>query len=197
MSGERRLRKRRIGVVPALLLAGLVLAVGDFILFANRVAGVDHSPDVTADAIVALTGGSGLRIAAGIDLVADGRGSRMLISGVNPDVPKADLIALAGGSKDVWDCCVDIGYLAETTLGNADETAAWAYERGYKSLIIVTSDYHMPRSLIVLKKAMPDLELVAWPVRTVNDPARIWSDPSSFRGVFLEWAKWRVTTLEV
>ena len=121
----------------------------------------------------------------------------MLISGVNPDVPKADLIALAGGPEDVWDCCVDIGYVAETTRGNADETAAWAYERGYKSLIIVTSDYHMPRSLIVLKKAMPDLELVAWPVRTVNDPARIWSDPSSFRGVFLEWSKWRVTTLEV
>ena len=197
MSGKQRLRKRRIGVVPTLFLAGLVLAIADFVLFANRAANADRSPDVTADAIVALTGGSGLRIAAGVELVGKGRGRRMLISGVNPDVPKADLIALAGGSEEVWACCVDIGYMAETTLGNADETAAWAYERGYKSLIIVTSDYHMPRSLIVLKKAMPDLELIAWPVRTVNDPSRIWSDPGSFRGVFLEWAKWRVTTLEV
>ena len=138
MSGERRLRKRRFGVVPAIVLAALLLAAVDFVLFANRAAGADHSPDVN----------------------------------------------------------VDIGYVAETTRGNADETAAWAYEQGYKSLIIVTSDYHMPRSLIVLETAMPDIELIAWPVRTVNDPASIWTDPDSFRGVVLEWAKWRVTTFE-
>ena len=196
MSGERRLRKRRFGVVPAIVLAALLLAAVDFVLFANRAAGADHSPDVNADAIVALTGGSGLRIAAGVELVTEGRGQRLLISGVNPDVPVEDLIALAGGSEEVWACCVDIGYVAETTRGNADETAVWAYEQGYKSLIIVTSDYHMPRSLIVLETAMPDIELIAWPVRTVNDPASIWSDPDSFRGVVLEWAKWRVTTFE-
>ena len=194
MSGERRLRQKRIGLVPALLLACLLLAVVDFILFAQRAARADHAPEITADAIVALTGGSGLRIAAGVDLVSEGRGARLLISGVHPDVTVEDLIALAGGSADVWACCVDVGYVAETTLGNADETAACAYERGYESLIIVTSDYHMPRSLIVLEKAMPDIALKPWPVRTVNDPARIWADPDSFRGVLLEWAKWRVTT---
>jgi|TARA_R110001583_G_scaffold195180_2_gene370241 uncharacterized SAM-binding protein YcdF (DUF218 family) len=183
-------------VVPAIVLAALLLAAVDFVLFANRAAGADHSPDVNADAIVALTGGSGLRIAAGVELATEGRGRRLLISGVNPDVPVEDLIALAGGSEEVWACCVDIGYVAETTRGNADETAVWAYEQGYKSLIIVTSDYHMPRSLIVLETAMPDIELIAWPVRTVNDPASIWTDPDSFRGVVLEWAKWRVTTFE-
>ena len=196
MSGEKRLKKRRIGVVPAIGVAVLLLAALDFVLFANRAAKADHSPEVTGDAIVALTGGSGLRIAAGVELVMQGRGARLLISGVNPDVPVEDLITLAGGAAGVWACCVDIGYVAESTRGNAEETAAWAYERGYKRLIIVTSDYHMPRSLIVLKKSMPDIELVAWPVRTVNDPASIWSDPDSFRGVFLEWAKWRVTTFE-
>ncbi len=196
MSGERRLRKRRFGLVPTLLAGLLAVAAIDFVLFANRAAAADHDPDASADAIVALTGGSGLRIAAGVDLVAEGRGDRLLVSGVHPDVTQEDLIQLAGGPEAVWACCVDIGHVAETTRGNADETAAWAYEQGYDRLIIVTSDYHMPRSMIVLKKAMPDIELIPWPVRTVNDPSSIWTDPSSFRGVLTEWAKWRVTTLE-
>lgn len=196
MSGERRLRKRRFGLLPALILVVLAVVAIDFVMFANRAASASHDPDAQADAIVALTGGSGLRIAAGINLVSEGRGARLLVSGVHPDVTREDLIRLAGGSERVWDCCVDIGHVAETTRGNADETAAWAYERQYDRLIIVTSDYHMPRSMIVLRQAMPDVELVPWPVRTVNDPSSIWTDPSSFRGVLTEWAKWRVTTLE-
>ena len=102
MSGEKRLKKRRIGVVPAIGVAVLLLAALDFVLFANRAAKADHSPEVTGDAIVALTGGSGLRIAAGVELVMQGRGARLLISGVNPDVPVEDLITLAGGAADVW-----------------------------------------------------------------------------------------------
>ncbi|MBR9808522.1 MAG: YdcF family protein [Alphaproteobacteria bacterium] len=196
MSGERRLRKRRFGIVPAMALAALCVAAVDFILFANRVASATHEEDARADGIVALTGGSGIRIAAGVELVAEDRAQRLLISGVNPDVTRQELINLAGGSEEVWACCVDIGYMAESTKGNAEETAAWAYERDYERLIIVTSDYHMPRSLIVLQKTMPDMELIPWPVRTVNDPSSIWSDPDSFRGVLTEWLKWRVTTLE-
>ncbi|KCZ50948.1 hypothetical protein HY29_06250 [Hyphomonas beringensis] len=179
-----------------MVLAALCVAAVDFILFANRVASATHDEGARADGIVALTGGSGIRIAAGVELVAEGRGQRLLISGVNPDVTRQELINLAGGSEEVWACCVDIGYMAESTKGNAEETAAWAYERDYERLIIVTSDYHMPRSLIVLQKTMPDMELIPWPVRTVNDPSSIWTDPNSFRGVLTEWLKWRVTTLE-
>ena len=168
----------------------------DFLMFANRAVAMKPDPLITADAVVALTGGSGLRIAAGVELVGEGRGARLLISGVHPDVTQEDLIALAGGDPEVWACCVDIGHTAETTLGNADETAAWAYENGYDELILVTSDYHMARSLLVLQDAMPDIVLKPWPVRTVIDPSRIFTDYKSLKGVFLEWAKWRVTTLE-
>lgn len=182
-------------LVAGIVAAGLLLVVLDFVAFAGRAAKAKGDPSARADAVVALTGGSGLRIAAGIDLVAAGKGERLLISGVHPDVEIEDLTELAGGSAQIWGCCVDIGHRATTTLGNADETAAWAYERGYKRLIIVTSDYHMPRSLIVLRNAMEDVELVPYPVRTVHDPSAIWKDPKSFRGVLIEWAKWRVTTL--
>jgi len=173
---------------------GLLLI--DFLLFAQRAAYMKPDPAASGDAIVALTGGSGLRIAEGVRLVSEGKGGHLLISGVHPDVTMEDLIALAGGDREVWACCVTIGHVAETTLGNADETAAWAYENGYDDLILVTSDYHMARSLLVLQDAMPDVTLEPWPVRTVIDPSHLLTDFKSLKGVFLEWAKWRVTTLE-
>ena len=194
MTRRPRRRSSRLGTLLALVVLGTLVA--DFLLFASRAAKLAPDPDAHADAIVALTGGSGLRIAAGVQLVSEGRGERLLISGVHPDVTLEDLIDLTGGAPDVWLCCVDIGHTAETTLGNADETAAWAYENGYDELILVTSDYHMARSLLVLQAAMPDVTLKPWPVRTVIDPDHILTDPKSLKGVFLEWAKWRVTTLE-
>ena len=194
---SKRRPRRNTPRFGAMLVAFVLGLLGiDFALFAQRAANMKPDPGMTGDAIVALTGGSGLRIAAGVDLVAKGKGGHLLISGVHPDVTLDDLIALAGGDPKVWACCVTIGYAAETTLGNADETAAWAYENGYQDLIVVTSDYHMARSLIVLQDAMPDIVLKPWPVRTVIDPAHILTDPKSLKGVFLEWAKWRVTTLE-
>ena len=192
----RRPRRRSSHLGAVLVLVIAIAAVGDFLMFARRAAVMTPDPDTHADAVVALTGGAGGRIAAGVQLVAEGRGQRLLISGVHPDVNKDSLIRLAGGDPGVWACCVDIGHRAETTLGNGDETAAWAYENGYRELILVTSDYHMARSLLVLHAAMPDVVLKPWPVRTVIDPSHILSDPKSLKGVFLEWAKWRVTTLE-
>ncbi|WP_375208510.1 YdcF family protein [Hyphomonas jannaschiana] len=184
----------RFGTMLVVFVLGL-LAI-DFLLFAQRAANMKPDPAVKGDAIVALTGGSGLRIAEGVKLVSEGRGGHLLISGVHPDVTMEELIELAGGDPDVWACCVTIGHAAETTLGNADETAAWAYENGYHDLIVVTSDYHMARSVLVLQDAMPDLTLEPWPVRTVIDPSHLFTDYRSLKGVFLEWAKWRVTTLE-
>lgn len=178
-----------------MVLVLLAFVAFDFLMFARRASESVPATARPADAIVALTGGSGRRIAAGIELMSAGRGQRLLISGVNPDVDMDDLIALAGGSPETYACCVDIGYRAETTIGNAEETAAWAYERGYTHLIIVTSDYHMPRSLLLLQRAMPDITLQPYPVRTVVDPSAVLSDSRSFRGVLTEWAKWRVTAL--
>jgi uncharacterized SAM-binding protein YcdF (DUF218 family) len=195
VTADRSLSRRRLGIFPALIFVLLAVVAFDFLMFARRAADSVPATVQQADAIVALTGGSGLRIAAGVGLVTAGHGERLLISGVNPDVVMDDLVALAGGAPETYACCVDIGYRAETTIGNAEETAAWAYERGYSQLVIVTSDYHMPRSLILLQRAMPDIELRPYPVRTVVDPSAILRDSKSFRGVLTEWAKWRVTAL--
>ncbi|MEH6411125.1 MAG: YdcF family protein [Hyphomonas sp.] len=195
MSVDRSVYGRRLGLFPALVFLLLGVVAFDFLMFARRAADSVPATARQADAIVALTGGSGLRIAAGVGLVTAGHGERLLISGVNPDVGIDELVTLAGGAPETYACCVDIGYRAETTIGNAEETAAWAYEHGFSQLIIVTSDYHMPRSLILLQRAMPDIELQPYPVRTVVDPSAILRDGKSFQGVLTEWAKWRVTTL--
>lgn len=177
-----------------LVLAGLAIwATMDFLGFCRRTATLVPPTSVSGDAAISLTGGGGLRIAAGVALVETGAAERLLVSGVHPDVTIAEIAALAGGSPEVYACCVDIGYVAETTRGNAEETASWALERNYDDLIIVTSDYHMPRSLILLERAMPDVRLAAYPVRTRIDPSKPFSSWRTFRGLVWEWSKWRVT----
>ena len=183
-------------VVFALLLVSLIWAWLDFVQFCEKAAAAAPPEDPRGDAVIVLTGGSGLRIASGVQLVEAGAAPTLLISGVHPDVTMEEMATLGGGQADTYACCVELGYAAETTLGNATETAGWAAGHNYKDLIIVTSDYHMPRSLILLRAAMPDLVLTPYPVRTRINPERPFGDLRSFRGLIWEWAKWRVTRLE-
>jgi uncharacterized SAM-binding protein YcdF (DUF218 family) len=160
-----------MSILRGILLAlatGLIAALGvGFFSFGQGVqqAHAPH-PAPDADAIVALTGGGLSRLTTAMDLLEEGRGRRLLISGVNPRTPAEDVHALLEGRQDLIACCLDLGRNAEDTLGNASETAAWARRNGFSRLIIVTEDYHMPRSLTELRIAMPDAELIAYPVRT-------------------------------
>lgn len=142
-----------VGAALALLVLGFVL----FAAFATRNA-VD-SPQL-ADGIVVLTGGEA-RIAEAGRLLAAGRARRLLISGVNRRTGREDLRRLTKLNPQMFDCCVDIGYEALDTYGNADETRAWANQWRFSSLIVVTASYHMPRSLAEIAIAMPEARLIA------------------------------------
>jgi len=176
------------------VIAAVLVALGlDYNGFRHR-ASVAETGDLTGvGGIVALTGGSGLRISAAVELLALGTGERLLISGVNPSISRDEVAARAGGAGELYECCVDIGYEATTTEENADEVAAWAQAHGYSRIALVTSDYHLPRARALLKSRAPGLELVSVPVRTRVDPDRAYSDWRSFRGTVTEWLKWRVT----
>ena len=180
---------KRRWVIAVLLVAALL----DFNGFRENAARAQPGDVGEVDGIVVLTGGSGLRIAAGMELLASGAGERLLISGVHPDVTLDELAARAGGDPELYQCCVDIGHEATTTVGNAEEVAAWAEARGYLRLALVTSNYHMPRSRYLLSRNAADVEFVAYPVTTRIDPAHAFSDWRSFRGTAQEWLKWRVT----
>jgi uncharacterized SAM-binding protein YcdF (DUF218 family) len=155
-----------IGAVCALLALG-------FILFATVVMRPPAPADPRADGIVVLTG-EGRRIAEGARLLREGRAERMLISGVFPRTGKKALMRISGLSEQQFDCCVDLGYAARDTAGNANEARSWAAVRHYDSLIIVTASYHMPRSLAELSLALPSTRLIPHPVVPKGFPERHW-----------------------
>lgn len=179
--------------LAASALAVVALAAG-FFRFADSVTAM-RLPEagLRADAAVVLTGNSNARLRAGVDLVERGLAARLLISGVNPDVTGQELRAVAGGSAELHRCCVDLGREAADTVGNAREIAAWAREHRATSLIVVTENYHMPRSLREIRRVAPDLRLVPWPVREPPyADARWWRDGRAVRGLMLEYAKYLV-----
>jgi uncharacterized SAM-binding protein YcdF (DUF218 family) len=115
------------------------------------------------DAIVVLTGGS-LRLQSGLELLREGKGRKLFVSGVDQQVDLDDLLRVSGNAAEWAQCCVVLGHEANNTLGNARETARWIRSQGFHSLRLVTAWYHMPRSLLEFDRAMPDIEIVAHPV---------------------------------
>lgn len=174
-------------------VVALIWLVGLF-AFADRVRRSTPAMDPgRAEGVVALTGASDARIQTAMQLLADGKAQRLLVSGVNRDVRREELRALVPGPNRLYDCCVDLGFDAENTVGNAQEIAAWVEAKGYGSLIVVTSDYHMPRAILEIRGLSPETELIPHPVRTPSlDSARWWRSPAGARRMALEYCKYLV-----
>jgi uncharacterized SAM-binding protein YcdF (DUF218 family) len=177
------------------LAALFVLAViwtSGLLAFAGRVDRSTPPADPpVADGVVALTGGSDLRIATALELLEAGKAKRLLISGVDREVTRGELQTITGANKQLFDCCVDLGFTAADTIGNARETTEWARAKGYKSLILVTADYHMPRARLELKAAMPEAEVTPYPVPTTALSAdRWWRTRDSAERMALEYCKY-------
>jgi uncharacterized SAM-binding protein YcdF (DUF218 family) len=174
-----------------LVLLIAIWTVGLF-AFAGRVEQqqVVESPPVS-DAVAVLTGASTLRLKAGIALLEAGKGRRLLVSGVNEKVRREDLLEVTGAWKPIYQCCVDLGFEADNTKGNAAEIAAWAATHRFRQVIIVTADYHMPRALLELRSRMPGAVLIPYPVRTeAFDAARWWRNDVQIRRLTLEYCKY-------
>lgn len=151
--------------VPALLLLAWL---GGLLAFVAAMPVAADAPGRPTDAVIVLTGGSE-RLAEGIRLLSAGLGRKLLITGVGRDVDLAQLLqSLPPGDPRpdpaLAACCIALGHDAGNTLGNALETAGWMQEQGFRSLRLVTADYHMPRSLLEFRRAMPDIEILRQPV---------------------------------
>jgi uncharacterized SAM-binding protein YcdF (DUF218 family) len=149
----------------------------------------------TGDGIVVLTGGH-QRLAQASRLLVDGNARRLLISGVNRMTSRDDMRRLGLVPTHLFDCCVDIGHEALDTVGNADEARNWARIWKFSRLVIVTSDYHMPRSLAEFSRAMPETELAPHAVVTPGaSSVEWWQHPPFARRVVIEYAKfWPAVT---
>jgi uncharacterized SAM-binding protein YcdF (DUF218 family) len=180
--------------LTALLVVAMLWGVG-LLAFASRVVHSTPAADPGhAEGVVALTGGSSRRLQAGMRLLQEGRGRRLLISGVYRKTTREQVRQAARAvAGPTYDCCVDLGFEAIDTVGNARETAEWARARGYDRLILVTADYHMPRALLELRGAMPNVKLTPYPVATEDVDARAWwKTPGGLRLMIMEYDKYLV-----
>jgi uncharacterized SAM-binding protein YcdF (DUF218 family) len=180
-------------VVAALMIMVMIWGVG-LLAFASRVDQSTPPADPpVSDGVVALTGASDARITAAMKLLETGKGRRMLISGVNPQASRADIRGVAKATQRFYDCCVDLGFQAMDTVGNARETATWAQTNGFHSLILVTSDFHMPRAMLELRAALPDAQVTPYPIRTNElDAKHWWRSREGWRRMVLEYTKYLV-----
>jgi uncharacterized SAM-binding protein YcdF (DUF218 family) len=174
-----------------LMVLLLIWGVG-LISFVGRVA--DSTPPAeppVSDGVVALTGASDARITAAMKLLETGKARRMLISGVNPQASRADIRGVAKATRRLYDCCVDLGFQAADTVGNARETARWVQMHNYHSLIVVTSDFHMPRAMLELRAALPGVNFTPYPVPSPElNTRRWWRTQEGARRMILEYCKY-------
>lgn len=158
--------------VGSLLLLALAWAAG-FLWFVTWVPDQVVDTTTAADAIVVLTGGRD-RLETGVQLLEDGKGRKLFVSGVHKDVVVADVMKVGRADRADIACCIVLGYSAPDTVGNASETAAWAAAEGFSSLRLVTGAYHMPRSLLEFHHAMPQVRIVPHPVFPDAVKSREW-----------------------
>jgi len=182
-----------------LMLLGLAVALlgADFFAFVHQMPVTEGAPTRNADGIVALTGGP-FRINDALDLLAAGRGKRLLISGVNPVTRPGEISRLVPEHQRWFACCVDIDHSATNTIGNAVETRRWVKARGFQSLIVVTANFHMPRAMFELGHELPDVVLV--PYGVVSDKVRVeawWENSETARLLFLEYFKYIVARVRL
>ena len=177
---------------PKFLIAGtaalLFAFVGGFLIFASFVARPMDNADVRAEGIVVMTGGQH-RLSEGARLLVEERGRRLLVSGANRAVTREDIHRASGLDARIFER-VDVGYEALDTIGNAEETRDWARARGFRRMIIVTSTYHMPRTLVELRRAMP--EAIFIPHRVISSKfknQRWWQHPGTARLLLSEYIK--------
>jgi uncharacterized SAM-binding protein YcdF (DUF218 family) len=167
-----------------------ILVVG-FALFATHVGSLSAPKDpAAADAIIVLTGGQS-RIDVALELLKSGKGERLLISGVNPSASREAVRIAMRGDKQLFLCCVDIDRAARDTIGNAEESAKWVEEHAYGSVILVTNNYHMPRSLLEMHRLLQTARLDPYPVVNTRLDGGGWiAKPEALRVLFTEYVKY-------
>jgi uncharacterized SAM-binding protein YcdF (DUF218 family) len=196
---EQHLARKIFRQLLMMLGGALVVFAFFFGLFANSLD--TEAGDVpAADGIVVFTGTASARISAGLDMLARGKGQRLLISGVYADQNFDTILTMAPDGVDNVSCCLDLDYIAKDTRENAHETALWAEIHGYRSLIIVTSAHHVPRAYLEMRRAMPAIRLSTYPV--VPENVRLdawWRYSGTFALLLGEYVRyiWSLTGLPV
>lgn len=182
--------KLRRKILSSLILIACLWFLG-LLWFSSQIPQDKNTlPENSADAIVVLTGGSG-RLDYALQLLAEGKGKALFISGVGKDVTLEDVLRQAPEdvSQRINKKNIILGHEGENTIGNAQEIKNWLEKTHYKKIIVVTSNYHMPRSILELSNAMPEISITTAPV-IANDNEMLLSEyhkylASKLRHIFI------------
>jgi uncharacterized SAM-binding protein YcdF (DUF218 family) len=189
LPGTKRRGARLLRLALCLIGCLMLAIVGGFGFFLASLDRLEHLPPTSTDGMVALTGGS-QRIGDAIDLLAQGFARRLLITGVNERTSREEIARLNPEKRALVECCVDLDYRARNTVGNALETRHWAVRNGFRSLIVVTSNYHMPRTLAELDHALPGMRKVPFAVVSGGEGMPWWHRLGSAKLLVSEYAKY-------
>jgi len=190
MTKTRKKKKRGLSRFTIyLLLILLLIFVMGFLAFARHVSKLSPPVSISsADGIVVWTGKGGDRLLTAGQLLNQGVGERLLISGVNKALSQDDVLKLLSVDPEKGACCVDLDYKAQDTIGNARETQHWIKSLGYEHIVLVTSDYHMPRASSEIRHRVRRVRITPYPVREQSSEAW-WKDQVQRRRMFREYGK--------
>jgi uncharacterized SAM-binding protein YcdF (DUF218 family) len=199
MAISLRSRKQRgLGrfAIAGLAVMAVVIAwsIG-FLAFVAAIPDTVENPKGETDAIVVLTGGTG-RLEEGVTLLSEKRAKKLFVSGVYRGVDVQQLLDISRKAPEELTCCIALGYAANSTLGNATETAEWLADERFKSIRLVTANYHMPRSLIEFRHVMPNVRIVphaVFPPQFKRD--EWWQWPGTAQLILIEYLKYLAATI--
>lgn len=179
-----------IKIIALVILVVFGLLFGGFLRFSEEVTQLTIPKNLQkSDGIVVFTGGF-KRLTPAIKLLEQGYGKRLLISGVNPSISRKNIEKLANIDINLFNCCVDIGYQATDTIGNAQETADWIKTHNFKKVVLVTNNYHMPRSMLELSNIDPYTIISTYPVINTDLKKTNWLDkPFIPKKLIIEYTK--------
>ena len=166
-------------IARLLSLVAILYGLG-FAIYAVTLGGPAPDDAPKSDAIIVITGGKG-RIEHAAELLRQRKGERLLIAGADPSVRKVDLVRRLRLDRNLLDCCVDLGSESVDTRSNAEEAKRWIERRGYKSVRLVTSDWHMRRARYEFNRQLKN------DVAVVSDAVK--TEPS-FMTLFAEYNKY-------
>ncbi len=188
-------RKSLFRFLLFLFILSAVVFLSGFLLFVRHIKNLSAPVDVPrADGIVVWTGKGGNRLTAAGTLLEQDRGERLLVSGINTALSADDVIELLKINTETGRCCVDLDYEAKDTIGNARETRHWVKSLNYEHIILVTSDYHMPRASLEIRNLSGRIRITPYPVSDSYSETW-WKDETQRNRLFQEYGKLLLTYL--